>query len=111
MINAIDLLLAENFLKFFVQLNCRFQIMAKGLFNDYAGPGTVVFLGEAGFGQFFPDRREKLWGNREIVETVAMSIVILLNCCDLLFQPLVGRGIGEVTLDVVETLGKPWPQS
>src|SRR5215467_587673 len=110
MVDAVDLLFGEDFFQFFVELNRGFVIVAEGLFHDDAHPVTTVLLGQADLAELADNGREKLGSDREIMKQVALRAVILLDGCDLLLQSLVGGGVSEISLNVVDTIEEPLPE-
>src|SRR5579862_782993 len=110
MVDAVDLLFTEDFFQFLVELNGGFVVVAERFFDDDADPVAVGFLGEIGFAEFADDEREELRRDSEVMKQIALGVVLLLGRGDLVFEALVGSGIAEVALDVVDTIEEPFPQ-
>ena len=71
-IDAVDLLLAQDFLELAVQLLGRIQISSKRFFHDDPGPPAVGLLCQASLAQLLRHGSEKLGGHRQIEEPVSL---------------------------------------
>ena len=56
MVDAVDLVFVEHLLQFFIELASGLQVVAERLFDDYAGPMAVFFLGQTDLTELFHDR-------------------------------------------------------
>jgi hypothetical protein len=98
MVNAIDLLFADDLLEFGVKFARGFEIMAEGLFDNDARPFSVFFACKAGGRELLNNWREELWSDGKIKELVTECAVLLLGSSDLLLEPLEGFRILEIPL-------------
>src|SRR5689334_19713566 len=71
---------------------------------------AVLLLRESGLTELFDDGREKLWSDGEIMKAIAERIVFLFGGDDLILEALIGGGIAEVALDVIDAFDEPLPQ-
>ena len=108
-VNAVNLFFGEDFLEVAIELNGGLQVVAKGLFDDDAGPFTVFFLGHSGGAKLLDDGGEKAWGDGEVKEIVAAATVSFVNGFELSLEAFVSFGISEVTGYKIDALDKPVP--
>src|SRR5215469_3827144 len=110
MVDAINLLFAEDLLQLLVKLLGGSQIVPERLLDDHARPASVFFLRNATQAQHFDNRRKETGGNREIKKTISLRVVFLVRLTDLLFEPLIGFRILKIAFDVVDPLAHPFQE-
>jgi hypothetical protein len=106
-VDAIDLVLREQPEELPIELLRGRKISAERLFDDETAPGAIVLAGEARSAEVMADRRECRWGCCEIEQPVSLRVAYALDARELGTQPVVGRRIVGIAIDVVGASEQP----
>src|SRR5258708_26092664 len=107
MVEAVDLLLGQDFLEIVVELNGGLQIMAEWFFNDDAGPLAVFFFRHARRAKLLDDGGEKTRGDGEVKKIVAVAAVGFVDNFHLGLEAPIRIGIGKIAGNEIDALDEP----
>src|SRR3984893_3147976 len=83
--------------------------MAEGLFDYDPTPLAVTFRHEAGGPKPGDGHAKQALRDGEVEEMVTRSAGCLIQPCQMLAQPAIGRRIVKVALQIAHAVGKPTP--
>src|SRR5881394_3770673 len=71
---------------------------------------AIGFLREPGLAELLNDGGKEFWGDGEIVKAVAERVVRFFRGEDLILEALIGSGVAEIALHIVDTIDEPLPE-
>src|ERR1035438_827905 len=99
----------RHFQKLLVQRLGGLEIMAEGLFDNYAAPMAILLGHQANLGEPLDDVTEVVGRGGKIKEKIAMVAVVVIDFGQGILKACVGGGIVEVSVDVSHAADKIAP--
>jgi len=109
MIDAVDLVLGQDFEDLRVESLGRCKVVAEGFFDDHPPPCCLGLPGESGAAELLDHRAEEPVGDRQIEQDVARTALPPALLVQQLLEPTVSLSLREVPAHIMHAIDERRP--